>query len=212
MVNYSMAGHYRFPIASLSATTTISTSYFQSSPSSESFHSIPSLNQIQTSQPYLHLPSSNPPSSSRHSTPSPDSYSFEPSLPSSTPPSTRCQSPSAEYTDFPDSVASTRPLYIIQDQLRLFRDLPLMYAGGSQGPFIPQKMYRPHTQSDRRRYVEEAGLEEPILFWTDNPSELGIPLSDVLHSRVKRLRYRDETVFEGRGPSVSIRLEVSFST
>lgn len=36
----------------------------------------------------------------------------------------------------------------------------------------------------------------------------GISLSDALHCRVRKLRGRDETVFEGRGPSVSIRLEV----
>jgi hypothetical protein len=69
-------------------------------------------------------------------------------------------------------------------------------------------MYKPHTNSDRRRYVEEVDMEAPIHFWVDNPSECGIPLSDALHSRVRRLLKRDETVFEGRGPSVSIRLEV----
>lgn len=42
------------------------------------------------------------------------------------------------------------------------------------------------------------------------PEECGISLTDALHSRVKRLRDRDLPVFEGRGPSVSIRLEVSF--
>lgn len=73
-------------------------------------------------------------------------------------------------------------------------------------------MYKPHTNSDRRRYVEEVDLEAPIHFWVENPSECGIPLSDALHSRVKRLLKRDETVFEGRGPSVSIRLEVFASS
>lgn len=77
------------------------------------------------------------------------------------------------------------------------------------GPFIPQLMYRPHTNSDRRRYVEEVELEAPIHFWTDSPACCGISLSDALHARVRSLRYKDETVFEGRGPSVSIRLEVS---
>ncbi|KAJ7695079.1 hypothetical protein B0H17DRAFT_931005, partial [Mycena rosella] len=73
--------------------------------------------------------------------------------------------------------------------------------------FVPQLMYKPHTNSDRRRYVEEVDMEAPIHFWVENPSECGIPLSDALHSRVRRLLKRDETVFEGRGPSVSIRLE-----
>lgn len=69
-------------------------------------------------------------------------------------------------------------------------------------------MYKPHTNSDRRRYVEEVELEAPIQFWAEHPQECGISLSDALHARVKRLVNRDETVFEGRGPSVSIRLEV----
>lgn len=69
-------------------------------------------------------------------------------------------------------------------------------------------MYKPHTNSDRRRYVEEVDLEAPIYFWAEGPQECGISLSDALHSRVRRLLYRDEPVFQGRGPSVSIRLEV----
>lgn len=77
------------------------------------------------------------------------------------------------------------------------------------GPFIPQQMYRPHTNSDRRRYVEEVDLEAPLHFWMENPTECGIPLIDALHSRVKHLRGREELVFEGRGPSISVRLQVN---
>lgn len=70
-------------------------------------------------------------------------------------------------------------------------------------------MYKPHTISDQRRYVNEVDLDRPIYFWMENPSECGISLSDALHSRVRRLLDREQTVFEGRGPSVSIRLEVN---
>jgi hypothetical protein len=77
------------------------------------------------------------------------------------------------------------------------------------GPFVPQSIYKPHTNSDRKRYVEEVALEGPLYFAMDNPSEYGIPLIDALHSRTKRLVDREKPVFEGRGPSVSIRLEVS---
>lgn len=97
-------------------------------------------------------------------------------------------------------------LYSHREQLYFFRavlDLPM----SAHGPFIPQPMYRPHTNSDRKRYVEEIELEAPIYFSMDHPSEFGILLSDALHSRVKRLHNRDHLVFEGRGPSVSIRLE-----
>ncbi|TFK39968.1 hypothetical protein BDQ12DRAFT_698016 [Crucibulum laeve] len=88
----------------------------------------------------------------------------------------------------------------------MFRDVVVRFAGGSFGPFVPQPMYKPHTNSDRKRYVEEVELEEPIYFMTDH-GECGILLSDALRARVKTLKDRDQTVFEGRGPSVSIRLE-----
>ena len=101
-----------------------------------------------------------------------------------------------------------KKLYTHREQLQFFRNALSLPLSGNPGPFIQQQMYKPHTNSDRRRYVEEVELEEPIYFWTENPEECGIPLSDALHSRVKRLVNRDETVFEGRGPSVSIRLEV----
>ena len=42
----------------------------------------------------------------------------------------------------------------------------------------------------------------------EGPEECGISLVDALHGRTKRLREREKEVFEGRGPSVSIRLEV----
>lgn len=77
------------------------------------------------------------------------------------------------------------------------------------GPFVPQPMYKPHTTSDRKRYVEEVLLEAPLFFYSDHPTQCGILLKDALQSRTKKLRDRDQVVFEGRGPSVSIRLEVS---
>ena len=70
-------------------------------------------------------------------------------------------------------------------------------------------MYKPHTTSDRKRYVEDVLLEAPIYFFVEHSGQCGIPLHDALHSRVKNLVNREQVVFEGRGPSVSIRLEVS---
>ncbi|KAJ7257941.1 hypothetical protein B0H12DRAFT_464314 [Mycena haematopus] len=107
----------------------------------------------------------------------------------------------------PNAEERTQSLYTHRDQLQFFKDALALPAAGVSGPFVPQLMYKPHTNSDRRRYVEEVDMEAPIHFWVENPSECGIPLSDALHSRVRRLLRRDETVFEGRGPSVSIRLE-----
>ena len=69
-------------------------------------------------------------------------------------------------------------------------------------------MYKPHTTSDRKRYVEDVLLEAPIYF-VEHSGQCGISLHDALHSRVKNLLNREQVVFEGRGPSVSIRLEVS---
>ena len=51
------------------------------------------------------------------------------------------------------------------------------------GPYIPQKVYRPHTSSDRRRYVEEVTLDPPIEFWLrggHGQRRPGIPLRDAL--------------------------------
>ena len=79
----------------------------------------------------------------------------------------------------------------------------------SDGTLVPQKTYRPHTQSDRRRYVEEVELEPPIMFFTQNPHRLGIPLMDALNGRFMNLADRDDPMFSNRGPSVSIRLMVS---
>lgn len=75
------------------------------------------------------------------------------------------------------------------------------------GPFIPQRMYTPHTTSDRRRYVEEVALQPPIYFWMHDPDECGISLVDALHSRVRRLKFRESHAFDGSSPSVSIRIE-----
>ena len=101
------------------------------------------------------------------------------------------------------------PHFSYRDQTQFFRDAFNLPMSSGAGDFVPQQMYRPHTNSDRRRYVEEVQLEQPIYFWMENPVECGIPLMDALHSRVRRLRNRDETVFAGRGPSISVRIQVS---
>lgn len=76
----------------------------------------------------------------------------------------------------------------------------------TRGIPVPQKMYKPHTQSDRRRYVEEVELEPPIMFILQGPTECGIPLRDALTGKYIRLLGRDDPMFRERGPSVSIRL------
>lgn len=74
---------------------------------------------------------------------------------------------------------------------------------------VPQKRYKPHTSSDRRRYVDEVDLEPAIFFYMQKPDESGIPLRDALHGRFARLAGRDEPMFKERGPSISVRINVS---
>ena len=76
---------------------------------------------------------------------------------------------------------------------------------------VPQKRYKPHTSSDRRRYVEEVQLEPSIHFHMSKPDEAGIPLRDALHGRFAKLVGRDEPMFQERGPSISVRLNVSYA-
>ncbi len=90
----------------------------------------------------------------------------------------------------------------------MFREALNLPMDGA-GPFIPQQMYKPHTTSDRGRYVEEVLLEHPLYFYSDSPMQCGILLKDALLARTRKLTDHDQVVFEGRGPSVSIRLEVS---
>jgi len=89
---------------------------------------------------------------------------------------------------------------------RTVAEIATAYATPYDGVLVPQKTYRPHTQSDRRRYVEEVDLEQPIMFYVQNPVGCGIPLRDALNSKFMRLAGRDDLMFVNRGPSVSIRL------
>jgi hypothetical protein len=76
---------------------------------------------------------------------------------------------------------------------------------------VPQKRYKPHTSSDRRRYVDEDHFEESIHFYMQKPDEAGIPLRDTMHGRFARLVARDEPMFRERGSSISVRLNVSLA-
>ena len=76
---------------------------------------------------------------------------------------------------------------------------------------VPQKRYKPHISSDRRRYVDEVNLEQPITFFMQKPDEAGISLKDAMHGRFARLVARDEPMFQERGPSVVVRINVSLA-
>jgi len=77
---------------------------------------------------------------------------------------------------------------------------------------LPQKRYKPHTSSDRRRYVDEVTLEPSITFFMQKPDEAGISLRDAMHGRFARLVARDESMFQECGPSISVRINVSLAS
>ncbi|KJA28158.1 hypothetical protein HYPSUDRAFT_34526 [Hypholoma sublateritium FD-334 SS-4] len=139
------------------------------------------------------------------------SYPVSPRLPSPSSPGSCMPSPSPSDMNNmllldTQTPPNDKALFTHREQLGKFRDVLRLPLDGA-GPFVPQPMYKPHTTSDRKRYVEEVLLEAPLFFISEHAQQYGIPLKDALHFRTKKLRDRDQVVFEGRGPSVSIRLE-----
>ena len=73
--------------------------------------------------------------------------------------------------------------------------------------FVPQAVYQPYTIADRKRYVQDSHFQETIFFCSDGSSELGISLDDALKQRLRHLKDKDDRMFIGCGPSVSIRIQ-----
>ncbi|KAH7911048.1 hypothetical protein BJ138DRAFT_34546 [Hygrophoropsis aurantiaca] len=73
--------------------------------------------------------------------------------------------------------------------------------------FVPQLIYQPSTHADRERYVSGVTLSPPIIFRAEGTLEWGIPLTAALGRQINCLNDRDSLVFDGCGPSVSIRLQ-----
>ncbi|EIW79211.1 hypothetical protein CONPUDRAFT_83494 [Coniophora puteana RWD-64-598 SS2] len=91
------------------------------------------------------------------------------------------------------------------EEWKSIQDTTIMATGTSI--FIPQKIYKPHTVADQRRCIEEAELMGYIAFENQHPRESGVPLIDALRSSCKHLIDKEDVVFEGEGPSVSIRIQ-----
>ena len=108
-------------------------------------------------------------------------------------------------TNIPSS--STNPTMSANNAQLTVWDLAQAYPTSGGVP-IPQKVYKPHTQDDRRRYVE-VELGPPIMFYLQGPAECGIPLRDALIGKCIRLVGPDDEMFRERGPSVSLRLKVT---
>ncbi|KAG6381556.1 hypothetical protein JVT61DRAFT_148 [Boletus reticuloceps] len=73
--------------------------------------------------------------------------------------------------------------------------------------FIPQTVYTPYTETDKKRYVLDVVLQETIFFHSDGSSELGISLHDALKQQLRHMKDKDDRMFVGCGPSVSIRIQ-----
>ena len=73
--------------------------------------------------------------------------------------------------------------------------------------FVPQTVYQPYTEADRKRYIRDVELQETIFFHSDISSEFGISLDDALKQRLRHLKDKDDQMFIGCGPSVSIRIQ-----
>lgn len=73
--------------------------------------------------------------------------------------------------------------------------------------FVPQTVYQPYTEADRKRYIRDVELHETIFFRSEDSPELGICLDDALRQRLLHLKDKDDRMFIGCGPSVSIRIQ-----
>ncbi|KIJ59309.1 hypothetical protein HYDPIDRAFT_100936 [Hydnomerulius pinastri MD-312] len=73
--------------------------------------------------------------------------------------------------------------------------------------FVPQTIYQPYSQGDRERYVALATLLPPIIFYSENSAEWGLPIRDLLSRQPSRLRHGGDPAFTSAGPSVSIRVQ-----
>jgi hypothetical protein len=100
-----------------------------------------------------------------------------------------------------------RSVYSNHEQLRLFQSVPI--NSGHAHLFVPQKVYRPHSNRDWSKYVEEVELKESIKFLSDDKAIHGVALVDAVLSQVEYLVGKEDDVFQGLGPSVSIQIEVS---
>lgn len=88
---------------------------------------------------------------------------------------------------------------------------PVIVNSSIRGPIVPQKRYKPHTLSDRKRYVEEIELKPTIYFKDYKNGELidGLPITSIMQNRIPSLQGRDDSMLSDCGPSISVRINVS---
>ena len=115
-------------------------------------------------------------------------------------------------TTSPPIINTIRPVYSDHDQLRLFRNVPV--DSGHAHLFVPQKVYRPHSNRDWSKYVEEVELKESIKFLSDDKAIHGRELKKKTGDRRQKTERRRAagTVRSPVSPALHIDRELSRNT
>lgn len=82
---------------------------------------------------------------------------------------------------------------------------------GSQMQPVPHRQYPPPHSKTKGQYVDDATLQQPILFDLIGSTQRGIAVKDAMNKRYHNLVGRDDPMFEESGSSVALRFEVSSS-
>lgn len=80
---------------------------------------------------------------------------------------------------------------------------------GSQLQLVPHRPYPPPHSKTKGQYVDDATLQQPILFDLTGTTQRGIAVKDAMNKRYHSLVGRDDPMFEESGSSVALRFEVS---
>ena len=80
---------------------------------------------------------------------------------------------------------------------------------GSQLQLVPHRQYPPPHSKTKGQYVDDATLQQPILFDLIGSTQRGIAVKDAMNKRYHNLVGRDDPMFEESGSSVALRFEVS---
>ena len=74
---------------------------------------------------------------------------------------------------------------------------------------VPHRPYPPPHSKTKGQYVDDATLQQPILFDLIGSSQRGVAAKDAVNKRYHNLVGRDDPMFEESGSSVALRFEVS---
>jgi hypothetical protein len=77
-----------------------------------------------------------------------------------------------------------------------------------RGTVVPQNMWSPHSDAERRRYVERAELQLPV-FFEDKDGGLGLSLEASIDGPGHVLRDANDLALLGQTTTTHIRIVVS---